>query len=79
MLENSQRKILISEQLLLAIEWSGKSCYRIAQETGVDQSVLSRFVNGKAGLTLSTIDRLATHLDLALGLREGSTAVEIQE
>jgi len=41
------------------------SRYRLWKETGIDQAVLSRFVAGKAGMTLKSLDVLAD----ALGLR----------
>lgn len=36
----------------------GKTRYRISQETGIPESILSRFVNAKAGLSLANIDLL---------------------
>lgn len=42
------------------------SRYRIAQETGVTQAALSRFVRGERGLDLSSVDKLAAFLGLEL-------------
>ena len=56
----------VSDQLRAAIEAAPVSRYRIAKETGLEQSALSRFVRGKAGLDLSTVDRLAEYLGLEL-------------
>lgn len=55
----------IADQLRRAIERSGKSRYRIAQESGVAEAVLSRFVNGERDLKLETANKLC----VALGLR----------
>ncbi len=55
----------IAEQLRLAIEQSGKSRYRIAQESGVAEAVLSRFMSGERDLKLSTANKLCE----AMGLR----------
>lgn len=56
----------ISKQLRDAIRASGYSRYRLSQETGVGQSVLSRFMAGKYNLSLANIDRLAEFLGLRL-------------
>jgi transcriptional regulator with XRE-family HTH domain len=57
----------VSEQLRHVIETCGKTRYRIAQDTGIDEATLSRIVNDaayepKAG----TIDTLAKYLGLEL-------------
>ncbi len=55
----------IAEQLRRAIERSGKTRYRISQESGIAQAVLSRFVNGERDLKVDTADKLCA----ALGVR----------
>lgn len=52
-----------------AIEVSGQSRYRISQETGIAESVLSRFMSGQTSLTVETAERLADHLGLEIVLR----------
>jgi len=54
----------LTDQVRRAIEKSGVSRYRISQESGVDQAALSRFMAGKTGLTLASLDRLADMLGL---------------
>ncbi len=59
----------VSEQLraaILAAAETGVTRYRISKETGVEQSALSRFVHGKVGLDLSSVDKLAAYLGLEL-------------
>ena len=56
----------ISEQLRAAVDASGMSRYSICQLTGIHQSVMSRFMAGKIGLSLASIDLLADVLDLGL-------------
>lgn len=59
----------ISDQLRAAIAAAGErgvTRYRISKETGVEQAALSRFVRGRQGLDLSSVDRLATYLGLRL-------------
>jgi len=55
----------IDAQLRAAMRDSRKSRYAIAQESGISQSILSRFGSGERGLTAETAERLA----VALGLR----------
>lgn len=52
-----------------AIEASGQSRYRISQETGIAESVLSRFMRGETGLTVETGERLADYLGLEIVVR----------
>jgi transcriptional regulator with XRE-family HTH domain len=62
----NERRSTISEQLKAAILAASESRYRIAQETGVTEAALSRFVNGKRLLDLSSVDKLASYLRLEL-------------
>ena len=64
MMEPMARKATLSDQIRAAVDDSGMSRYRICLETGIDQASMSRFMAGKAGLTLDRIDRLAALLDL---------------
>jgi ribosome-binding protein aMBF1 (putative translation factor) len=61
----TRRRDKLTDQIRRAIDESGVSRYRLWKETGIDQAVLSRFVAGKAGMTLKSLDVLAD----ALGLR----------
>jgi transcriptional regulator with XRE-family HTH domain len=56
----------VSEALKRSIEASGVSRYRISKETGVEESALSRFVNGRRSLDLRSVDEVATYLGLEL-------------
>lgn len=62
------KPLLISEQLRRAVSESHLSRYRIAKETGLSQSLLSRFVSGDRGLSLDAIDKLGTLLGFRLVL-----------
>ena len=59
-----------------AIEASGQSRYRIAKESGVTAGQLSRLVNGERGLSVETLERLATHLGLEIVVRPKRTGKE---
>ena len=48
----------ISEQLCSAIRAADKSRFEISEETGLTQSAISRFVNGKCGLSLRSVDSI---------------------
>jgi transcriptional regulator with XRE-family HTH domain len=58
--------VTVSERLRSAIRSADVTRYRIAQEAGVAESVLSRFMRGERGLDLTSVDRLASYLCLDL-------------
>jgi transcriptional regulator with XRE-family HTH domain len=57
---------LFSEQLRQAIERSGMSRYAIGQAAGIDKATMSRFMAGKVGLSLESIDKIVDVLRLKL-------------
>ena len=57
--------VKLSEQVRQAIKESGLSRYRISRETGVPESVLSRFMSGESMQT-RTLDQLADLLGLRI-------------
>lgn len=58
--------VKVSERLRKAIERSGMSRYEIARRSGVEQSSLSRFVNGERGLSQEAIDAICALFGLRL-------------
>ena len=62
---------MVSDQIRAAIESSGMSRYRIWKETGIDQSVLSKFMLGQRGISMESLDRLGELLDLEVSIRRG--------
>lgn len=52
-----------------AIETSGHTRYRIAKETGIAASQLSRLVNSKAEFSVESIEKLADFLGLEIVVR----------
>jgi ribosome-binding protein aMBF1 (putative translation factor) len=56
----------LSDQLRKAIDASGMSRYAIAKAIRLDQSVLSRFMAGKCGLAVETIDNMGELLGLRI-------------
>ena len=67
------KKVLFSDQLRRAVERSELTRYEISRRTGIAQSILSRFINKGAGLSMDTIDKLSDCLGLRLvGKRRAS-------
>ena len=61
-----RRSRKLSDQVRQAIETCGKTRYQIAKESGVDAATLCRFVQGRHGLSMETLDRIAECLGLRL-------------
>ena len=57
----------LSEALKKTIRDSDKSEYQIAQQAGVSQIVISRFLSGERDIRMATADKLAGALGLKLG------------
>jgi transcriptional regulator with XRE-family HTH domain len=57
--------VTISEQLKRTIRGYGSN-YAVARDTGVQEQVLSRFMNGKQGLYLTTVDQLCEFFGMRL-------------
>lgn len=55
-----------STQLKKAIEQSGKTRYQISLETGIAQSVLSRFMHDKGGVSIESIDLICKSIGARL-------------
>lgn len=65
----SRRAELLTDQLRQAIDASGLTRYRIAQETGVSESALSQFYNGHRGLSMEALNALGECLNLTIIMR----------
>ena len=66
---NAKKPETLSDQLRQIIADCGMSRYEISKQSGVPEAALSRFVNGKTGLTTDTLDRLAPTLGLELTVK----------
>lgn len=53
-----------SDQIREAVDASGMSRYRLCTEIKMGQPTMSRFMNGKGGLSTDALDRLADLLNL---------------
>ena len=54
----------MTDQIRQAIDDSGLTRYRIAQDTGIDESTLAKFYHGTRGLSLDNLDLLCEYLGL---------------
>ena len=64
MIKKVKRRIPFSEQIRQAIIASGITRYRICKEIGITQPTMTRFMHGKAWLSMPTLDKLADLLNL---------------
>jgi hypothetical protein len=55
-----------TDQLRRYIETSGESRYALAKRSNVDAAVLCRFVAGRAGMSLDSVDKLVFAMGLEL-------------
>ncbi|MGC8553659.1 MAG: helix-turn-helix domain-containing protein [Phycisphaerae bacterium] len=56
----------ITETLKHAIRGSNLTVYRIAKDTGLQQSAIHRFLSGETSLRLDCADKIAAYLGLSL-------------
>jgi DNA transposition AAA+ family ATPase len=56
----------MTDQIRQAIDDSGLTRYRIAAETGIDESALAKFYNGHRGLSMDALNRLGKFLELRI-------------
>lgn len=59
-----KKRTKLSDQIRQAVNDSGVSRYAICKAAGIDQGTFSRFMRGKVGLSLPTLDALADVLGL---------------
>ncbi len=59
----------ILDALRTALAASEQTRYRIAQETGIAESVLSRLVRGERGVSIETAEVLAAYLGLSITIK----------
>ena len=60
------RHAAFRDQLRQAIRDSGQSQLGISRATGVQQAILSKFLSGSRGLSITSIEKLVEHLGLEL-------------
>lgn len=65
----TNKKTSLTDQLRQLIESAEMSRYELWQRTGIDQAVLSKFVNHKGGLSMESLDKIGELLDLQITTR----------
>ena len=63
-----KRTNLLTDQLRQAIDDSGLTRYEIARQTGIDESALAKFYNGRRGLSMKALNALGEFLQLKITL-----------
>jgi transcriptional regulator with XRE-family HTH domain len=61
-----KRSDLLTDQLRQAIDDSGLTRYQIAKETGINESALAKFYNGRRGLSMDGLNALGKYLQLTI-------------
>ena len=69
-MRQGKTRLTMTDVLRAAIEDGGVSRYRIAQDTGILETSLSRFMRGETSLRLDKADVLAEYLGLELTKRK---------
>ena len=59
----------LSDEIRHAVIASGMSRYSISKALGIAESTMSRFVNGKGGLSMEYVDRLSELLGLHIVIK----------
>ena len=67
---DGEKRVKLSEQVRRAVDESGMSRYAICKAIGMHESVMSRFMTGKGGLQMDSLDALADLLGLDVVARK---------
>lgn len=67
----------LSDEIVAAVHKSRLSQYRIAAMLGIGESTVSRFVNGKGGLSMQNLDALAELLNLSVVVGKAKAKITI--
>ena len=65
----------LSDQIREIIRASGWSQVALCQHTGISQPTMSRFLDGRIGLSMAKLDRLAELLDLTIAVGPNAAPV----
>jgi transcriptional regulator with XRE-family HTH domain len=60
------KRVSLADQLREAIKGCGLTHYRIAKESGVQQTILSRFATAERNVQLDTAEKLAAYFGMTL-------------
>ena len=66
--DTPMKKCAFSEQVREAIRQSGLSQYAICKACGIDKSYMSKFMSGKVGLRMASLDQIADLIGMEVRL-----------
>jgi plasmid maintenance system antidote protein VapI len=75
--KSDERKAPISRALRKTIRDRGLTAYAAAKKAGVSVDAVQRFLNRQRGLTLATVDKLTSALELTLCPDESAAGVSV--
>ncbi len=61
---NDKKPDSLTMQIRVAMDDSGFTRYRIAKDTGINESALSKFYHGERGLSINNLNLLFSYLEL---------------
>jgi transcriptional regulator with XRE-family HTH domain len=64
--KRAEKQLSFADQIRAAIRASGVSQYRLSKDTGLDQAMLSRFMNGKRWPSEANLNALCRYLGLSV-------------
>lgn len=62
-------KLSFTDQIRKCIDGCGMTRYEIGVATGIDHATISRFMNGKGGLSMEGLDAIARCIDMHAALK----------
>jgi transcriptional regulator with XRE-family HTH domain len=60
----------LADEIKAVMDTKGVTAYEIAKRVGLNQSVLSRYFNGKVAMSLKALDTLLDYLGYELTIRK---------
>ncbi len=66
------RHLSFTDQIRKCIDGCGMTRYAIGVSTGIDHATISRFMNGKGGLSMEGMDSIAQCIGMRAMLKEQS-------
>ncbi|MCI0640724.1 MAG: helix-turn-helix domain-containing protein [Gemmataceae bacterium] len=60
----AKKRLTFTDEIRDVIDTCGMTRYRIAKELAISESLLSRFMSGKGGLSMEKLDTLAEFLGI---------------
>ena len=75
----AKKRERLRDQVRRAVDASGRSRYAICKALGLAEATMSRFMNGRGGLSMDSLDALADLLDLNIVVGKGTNVTAAKE